>query len=258
MYDKGFKASSMKVYLSAIRNYHIEKEHVNPLGGDKLKMILQGAEALSDPVNQKEALTFPILRIICDKATGHDSSLMYQTAFCTAFFGCLRGGEICLENGKSFNPNTNLCCEDIKIIPKEKMFSLFLKRSKTDYVNQGVTVFIGCSGHDTCAFCLMKRYVRSHKHYSPKSPLFIDDMRNPLSKNMLVNCMRISLALGGIKPDQFSAHSFRAGAATSAGDLQFESHDVKKLGRWASNAYERYLRNPKIVASFARRLAKHK
>ena len=58
----------------------------------------------------------------------------------------------------------------------------------------------------------------------------------------------------GYDPSLYSGHSYRAGAATTAGNLGFEEWEIKMLGRWNSSAYHIYLRNPKVVATFSKRL----
>ena len=75
-------------------------------------------------------------------------------------------------------------------------------------------------------------------------------------ETILATCAEAGVALGlaGFNPANFSGNSFRAGAATTAGDLGFEDYELKMLGRWSSSAYTVYLRNPKIVSTFAKRL----
>ena len=65
---------------------------------------------------------------------------------------------------------------------------------------------------------------------------------------------RLAIASVGLDPSAFSGHSYRAGAATSAGNAGFEDWELKMMGRWNSDAYNLYLRNPKIVSTFAKRL----
>ena len=78
---------------------------------------------------------------------------------------------------------------------------------------------------------------------------------DPLKKNYFVSVTRLALSASGFNPSDYSGHSFRAGAATTAGDNNFEEWELKMLGRWASSAYSIYLRNPKVVTKFAQRLA---
>jgi hypothetical protein len=45
---------------------------------------------------------------------------------------------------------------------------------------------------------------------------------------------------------KISSHSFRIGLATTLGTLGFSADDIKEAGRWSSNAYEIYLRLPRV------------
>jgi len=75
-----------------------------------------------------------------------------------------------------------------------------------------------------------------------------------LSKTYFVSVTRLGLAMSGHDPSLFSGHSYRAGAATSAGDSGFQNWEIQMLGRWSSSAYTVYLRNPEVVSTFAKRL----
>ena len=76
-----------------------------------------------------------------------------------------------------------------------------------------------------------------------------------MTKQIFVDAVKLLVAISGQDPSLYSGHSFRAGSATSASENNFETHEVKQLGRWASDAYMIYLRNPKVVSKFAKRLA---
>jgi len=42
-------------------------------------------------------------------------------------------------------------------------------------------------------------------------------------------------------PGNYSGHSFRRGAATSARAADLRAEDIQLLGRWKSEAYKRYI-----------------
>jgi hypothetical protein len=138
----------------------------------------------------------------------------------------------------------------------KKYMSVHLKKSKTDYTSDGVTIFIGCSGNVVCGYCAMSDYLNEVEPCGdPESyPLFVTAVGRALRKDYFVSVVCLALGLAGFNPANFSGHSFRAGAATTAGDLGFEDYELKMLGRWSSSAYTVYLRNPKIVSTFAKRL----
>lgn len=145
LYLDGLKGSSIRVYLSAVRSLHIWEGYNNPLGGPRLGMVVRGAMVCSDPPDRKLPITFDILSELCSKAKKWDGSLMLISAMTLAFFGCMRAGELCVNDNDIFNTTVHLCREDVTINEKEKSFSLFLKASKTDRLRNGVTIHVGCS-----------------------------------------------------------------------------------------------------------------
>jgi hypothetical protein len=68
-------------------------------------------------------------------------ALLLQVAMAVAFFGCLHAGEICVPNNVSFDTAIHVTFGDLKMFPDEKMMSIILKRSKTDRLSNGVTVY---------------------------------------------------------------------------------------------------------------------
>ena len=135
------------------------------------------------------------------------------------------------------------------------MFSIFLKSSKTDLHSSGVAVYVGCSKRTVCAFCLMDKFLKMRSSSDLADPLLVDSHGNVLRRAYFVSTMKLLISLLGLSPIDFSGHSLRAGAATSGANQGLDSWEIKMLGRWRSDAYNVYLRDPKIVSSFAVRLA---
>lgn len=256
LFDMGLKCSTIRVYLSSVRSLHIFEGHPIPVRTPKIQLALRGAEVLSEPPSRKLPITFSILFDMCTKLVGWQDAEMLRVAMCTAFFGCLRSGEICLQDGQNFDPAIHLTVGDVSIDNQKQYLSLFLKRSKTDKFNNGVHVYIGCSGSKCCAFCLMKKFLTKRALAAPSEPLFIDQLGNVLKRSYFVSVTRLLLAMLNLDSSKFSAHSYRAGSATSASNVGLNRWEIKMLGRWQSEAYEVYLRNPTIVATFASKLAK--
>ena len=74
-------------------------------------------------------------------------------------------------------------------------------------------------------------------------PFFIDTHGQPLTRSRLSSFVQSVLQGAGI-PGQFSGHSFRIGAATTATQCSIPDHLIKTMGRWSSDAYQLYVRTP--------------
>ncbi len=83
---------------------------------------------------------------------------------------------------------------------------------------------------------------------------FADQM--PLTKPRFVAAMRQALRQAGIPEGDYSGHSFRIGAATTAAHAGIEDSIIQVLGRWNSHAFLRYIQMERdSLAHFSRPLA---
>ena len=135
--------------------------------------------------------------------------------------------------------------------------SVRIKCSKTDKKNTGFDVVMGCTGLDICGHCALLDYMHSKDQGEMLAhlPLFVLQ-GSPLSKEVFVTETRLYLALIGQDPSKFSGHSYRSGCATSAAMAGLSDWEIKLMGRWTSDAYQRYIRAPvALLASFAQRVS---
>ena len=63
----------------------------------------------------------------------------------------------------------------------------------------------------------------------------------PLSRDQFVQKVKAALNAAS---KCYSGHSFRIGAATTAAAAGISADTIKMLGRWNSDAYQRYVRSP--------------
>ena len=67
-------------------------------------------------------------------------------------------------------------------------------------------------------------------------PLFRFTNGSYLTNEKFIKPVREALVVLGYESDNFSGHSFRIGAATTAAELGIEDRTIKALGRWQSDA----------------------
>ena len=78
-------------------------------------------------------------------------------------------------------------------------------------------------------------------------PLFRTERNEPLTKQAFVSCLKLALGRLGYDGLVFAGHSFRISAATTAAACGFEDSTIKLLGRWASNAFQIYVKTPRTT-----------
>ena len=71
------------------------------------------------------------------------------------------------------------------------------------------------------------------------SPLF-RLQNSTFTRQFVTNALRTSFARLGVEGN-YSGHSFRRGAATSAKEAGLSDAEIQLLGRWKSNSYRFYI-----------------
>ena len=88
-----------------------------------------------------------------------------------------------------------------------------------------------------------------------QGPLFMFQSGKPLTCPALIHHLREALVREGIPAGNYSGHSFRIRAATTAAHCGIEDSLIQTLGRWKSAAYLSYIRIPREqLAAIAARL----
>lgn len=162
-----------------------------------------------------------------------------------SFFGFLRSSEFTC-NGE-VDPHIHLSRADINFKPN--IFSpnfpeITIKKSKTDPFRETARLTIARSNSTVCTVTALQDYLLQTHGQSTSHPLFkFTDGRN-LTRTSLTN-VRALLHVCGLDSANFASHSFRIGAATTAGAVGLPDWLIKVLGRRKSNAYQTYIKTPK-------------
>jgi integrase len=157
LFEDGLTASTIRVYLAAVRSLHIFSNAQYPTNMLRVRLALKGAVRQSPLPSRKLPITFTVLRQMLTHVKHRYDRTLLECVMTMAFFGCLRLAECCVIDGQTFDKDIHLCFSDVMLDNTKKQYSLFLKRSKTDVNNTGVTIYIGCSKDPTCcAFCSMR------------------------------------------------------------------------------------------------------
>ena len=247
--------SSIKVYLSAVRSLHIDYGFPDPLVHClQLQRLLRGIKRHQGSRQpQRQPVTADIMRVIHRSVDlQNPDHIMLWAACCIGFFGFLRAGEFTVNT--TFDPSIHLTVQDLQVDAEENPSSLrvHIKSSKTDPFRQGCFIYLGRGQASLCPIAAIMSYL--HLRGSSQGPLFIDSTGQPLTRVRLSSFLQSTIAAAGI-PGQFSGHSFRIGAATTAAQHGIPDHLIKTMGRWTSDAYQLYVRTPvDLILSVSERL----
>ena len=194
-------------------------------------------------------ITFTILQEICEALKkgifGEQTDLMLHSLFLMAFFGFMRCAEFTV---KSFKDSSFIKMSDINMYKSLRKYDVLLKASKCDPFNKGVTITI-FDNDILRPVNIMQKYIdlRRNGGATAQSPLFSDfpisqGKLEPLNRDRFVYYLRFVLSHLGYNDSDYCGHSFRIGAATSAGAAGVPDHIIQTLGRWSSDCYVRYIR----------------
>ena len=188
---------------------------------------------------RKLPITPTILRQLATaRGGGGPDGAMYWAACCLAFFGFLRAGEFTTPSFKAYDPTRHLNVADLSADHPScpTVMHVRIKASKTDPFHRGTTVVLGRTGSDLCPIVAMVNYLK-RKGMKPGF-LFQHEDGRLLTKQMFGKWVGVQRA------QEYSGHSFRVGAATTAAAADVQDSIIKAMGRWDSTAYLIYIRLP--------------
>lgn len=258
------KSNSLNVYLAAIRSLHImEGFESPPIHAPRVKLALKAILEQDPPTVQKYPITYTLLARMLLYLGDNFDEIMYKAVLTVAFFGALRCDEFAVPNspevGEEYFP---LYLSHISFgvtVSGKKYMSLFIPKSKTTI--HGFKLTIGCSTTPVCAVCLTKQYIKLRyalykcdlSHH-----LFVHSNGMPLTKSETNACVKCLVSKLGLDSALFSAHSLRAGVASTAASVKtrpFQDWELKAIGNWKSDTYQRYIRDVEMhTIEFSERL----
>ena len=243
------KWCTIKLYLAGVRFHFIKAGIGKPLDqcfrlSYILKAVRRRQSLLSSNTAEREPITFTILSKLCQLlsagAFNNHTDAMLLCAFHLAYFGFLRCAEF-----------TNKSCSDRKnnivllqdILFSANSYTFHLKSSKTDPFCHGVPIVIFANSV-SCPVASMRKFIslRRYQGASNSSPLFLDYDNCVLTRYRFIAYLRHLLVRMGLNEKLYGGHSFRIGAATTAGAAGVEDHLIQTMGRWSSDCYTRYIR----------------
>ena len=169
---------------------------------------------------------------------------MFWATCCAAFLGFLRVSEFTVQSQQEYDDSTHLSLKDVSLDNRSnsRLIKLHIKQSKTDPFRQGVDIYLGATDNLICPVSALIPYLA--KRGAQPGPLFVTKDKVYLSRALFSKKLDNILDFLHTNPQQYSTHSFRIGAAMTAAQALIPDALIKMLGRWRSEAYQRYIKTP--------------
>ncbi len=240
--------STIALHMSALAFVHKINNWPDPTVSFFVKKIKEGLKRLNGRQDRRRPITFQILSRLVSVLPAVCSSsyevILFKAAFLLAFFGFMRVGEYACVSKKTLSRHV-LFREDVSL--SDEALNICFKHSKTDQRGHSVAVTIqNLENNVLCPVRAMKDFLEIRAPVS--GPLFLHFNQDPLTMGQVSAILKKSVGVVGLPVDDFSPHSFRIGAATSAAIRGVPEDSIKLMGRWNSSAFESYIRPQRLIS----------
>ena len=158
-----------------------------------------------------------------------------------AFFGLLCISEFTVPFPCRYDPDIHLSLADITLDNRQapKIVQLHIKQSKTDPFRNGADIYLKRTHHNVYPVEAILPYLAIRG--KQPGPLFVLADNTMLTRAIFASALKSILSELDLNAHLYNTHSFWIGAANKAGISELH---IKALGRWQSDAYQRYIKTP--------------
>jgi len=245
-------------YISQVQSW-MRRVYSADIAGDidlaNLRDVLKGMrrELGDEPTRKRYGVRTQHLRKALDQELPAGSSRAAQAvraALTSAFCGLLRGCEVGLPEGESFDPLRHLTRKDIRFVdlPDGRVLAvLTIHQAKlaSQLTGKHIPVFLVSGGSIVDPVRELKRMLELDPVSAAdagRTPLFRDVHGQAFTRSGIARIVKSLMAAIGLDPDRFGAHSLRIGGATAALSAGVAPAVIRITGRWKSDVWMTYAR----------------
>ena len=243
LHHLGLAIGSVQSALSAINYIHKAMGGADVFQNVWVARMMLGFKKSHTPVqDSRQPFTTSSISKLCaavDVIHGVSTdAVLLKSMFRLSFHAFLRVGEITVSKQLAQNPNL-LQRNQIRICPTTHVIDISFSRYKHSKSLIPFKLAISTAAAGTLLATDLEKYLGERG--SAPGPLFLRDS-SPVSNYYFTTQLKRCLEVAGMDSSKFKTHSFRIGAATSS-ILRGATHEqVRQMGRWHSDAFQRYIR----------------
>lgn len=246
LFNNKYSPSSIATHVSALSFVHKILNLEDVTHSFLIRKMLKGCFNMTGKSDTRLPITKEILCKIVDALDFVVDDLklriLLRTIFLVAFAAFMRLGElVCKSNSNAVKvlQRSDVSVSSDSSAPSIKMV---LRHYKTQVDNHPVSLQLISKNVSSryCPVLAVKQYLKVFTH--TEGPLFQMSNGHPVMYTLVSQRLNQALTFAGLDPGLYKGHSFRIGAATEAAKLGLSESVIQRLGRWNSNAVQRYIR----------------
>ena len=245
-FEQGYAPSTISTYVSGISFHHKVRGLHDPANSFIVRKLLEGCKRACGHDDIRAPITDSILQKLYSTLSNicfssYECSL-FRAAYLLAYFGLMRVSELAYTS--ALQPDRPLLYSDLQITRGSKALLISIRTSKTNQRGPPTTIRVPSSASDTlCAVKAMQDYLGKRPIGQEHKYLFCHANGAPLTRSQFSGVLAKAIQSIGLPVHIYTSHSFRIGRASVLAANGVPHEDIKKLGRWKSATYLRYIRN---------------
>lgn len=245
--DESVKSSTLKAYIAGIKAWHMFHDQPYPHEVDNaVKTLLKATKIIEARMNEVERKRPPVLvsdLVILLEVLPKQGELgiAILTVALVAFWGTARLGELLSDNTKKWLPTW----DDLEWASDRSFVRIRLREAKTARPGEIQIIHLQRQNSVLDPVSMLEAWqaFRPRKSSDEIFALWVDDKKKRLGKQLTIDHLKVVWNAKRPKGKQtLHGHSFRIGGASLRWNLGADREEVKRCGRWASDAYLVYLR----------------
>lgn len=237
---------TISTYLSAVAYAHKLLQMPDPTANFLITTLIRGSQRLSPSYDLRLPITVPVLNQLI-RSLGYTSQsffhrVLYTAMFLFAFSTFARCGEIAFSSHQSKNnlvqfEDVHLTYDTTHDIPTS--VNVVFRHFKHNYGKPHEISF--SHGHtEVSPVSALATYLKGRGTHP--GPLFSLSTGSPVPRSMFDGQLRKCLQFCGLDCSRYKSHSFRIGKASDCAQRGHSDAYIKSVGRWHSNAFQKYIR----------------
>ena len=247
LFNAQYAPSTVTTYVSTLGYVHKLMGFPDPSKVFYVSQILKGYSKVGFRLDSRLPITLPIFDRLVSSANSLQGSVyqmcQFQAMCSLAFYAFLHIGEITSAGGYSNPLQLSQLTKLLSPGGDLTAFKLTFGDYKHCYKECPFSLIVSHQTH-SCPVQFLSKYLATRG--SRPGPIFITVDGLPVSRSTFSNQLATAIQLCGLPPARYKGHSFRIGAASHAAEHGFTDTQIRLLGRWKSNAFQKYLRVPSL------------